>query len=357
MVSIKWVFGMHVLVVKITSMGDLIHLMPALSDAASYIPDIRFTWVVDKAFAEIPHWHPSVQATIKSDHRRWKKDWMHFYRSGQLKAFTQELRNETFDYVIDAQSSIKSAIVTRMARGPRHGMDKLSVREGFAQTAYQHRYYIPKKMHAISRLRLLFSKIFRYDLVASPADFQLNIPDSPEFSDLENPYLVCVRNASWPTKLWQDYHWQTLFALTENKFQIKLPTGNDEEYETASRLAQTFRHVEALPRKSLNETAALIKSAKGVVSTDTGLGHIAAALSVPCVSLYGPTDTALIGALGENQTHWYSDELECRPCYRKTCNYFNDARLSAHCMDVLTPEDVWEKLSQLMSNIKTQLVT
>ena len=348
---------MHVLVVKITSMGDLIHLMPALSDASQHIPEIRFTWVVDEAFSEIPHWHPAVEATITSAHRRWKKDWMHFFRSGQAKAFSEKLRSRQYDYVIDAQSSLKSALVTRLAKGPRHGMDKLSVREGFAQTAYQYRYSIPKKMHAISRLRLLFSKIFRYDLIATPANFQLHIPESAEKIQDEKPYLVCVRNASWPTKLWQDYHWQTLFALTENHYQIKLPTGNDEEFETASRLAQTFNHVEALSRKSLNETASLIKGACGVVSTDTGLGHIAAALNIPCVSLYGPTDTTLIGAIGENQKHLFAKDLECRPCYRKSCHYFNDARSSAHCMDLLTPEAVWEQISSLMSKTTIPMVS
>ena len=337
-------------------MGDLIHLMPALSDASQYNPEVQFTWVVDEAFAEIPLWHPSVKGVIKSAHRRWKKDWTHFFKSGQAKAFSQELRAQTYDYVIDAQASLKSALVTRLAKGPRHGMDKLSVRENFAQSAYQYRYYVPKQMHAISRLRLLFSKVFKYDLVAGPANFQLTLPEQDASVHDDKPYLVCVRNASWPTKLWQDYHWQALFALTENTYSIKLPTGNDEEFETASRLAQTFGHVEALPRMSLNKTAHLIKNATGVVSTDTGLGHIAAALGIPCVSLYGPTDTALIGAIGQNQEHLYTGDLECRPCYRKSCNYFNDARVSAHCMDTLAPEEVWQLLDRLISNIKTSTV-
>src|SRR5437868_441610 len=98
----------NVLLIKLSSMGDVIHALPALTDAARNVPGIQFDWVVDEGFAEIPTWHPAVRNVIKSAHRRWRRDLLHSLKRGELLAFWKALRAHKYDIIIDAQSNLKS---------------------------------------------------------------------------------------------------------------------------------------------------------------------------------------------------------------------------------------------------------
>ncbi|HEY7883397.1 MAG TPA: glycosyltransferase family 9 protein, partial [Cellvibrionaceae bacterium] len=118
----------RVLIVKLSSMGDLVQALPAVSDAARAMPDTRFDWVVDETFAEVPAWHPAIDRVIVSAHRRWRKQFWASVNSGQLRDFYRTLREREYSVVVDAQTSLKSALVTRLARGERRGPDKHSVR-------------------------------------------------------------------------------------------------------------------------------------------------------------------------------------------------------------------------------------
>ncbi len=168
---------MRVLIVKLTSMGDLIQALPALTDAANAIPEIEFDWVVDEAFAELPLLHPNVKNVIKSAHRRWRKSKWHTLKSGELWRFFKELRLNRYDLVIDAQNNLKSACVTRLARGTRCGMDKASVRERGAHLAYQKTFAIPgnREQHAITRIRSLFSAVLGYPLPQTPPEHNIDL--------------------------------------------------------------------------------------------------------------------------------------------------------------------------------------
>ncbi|MBT8428358.1 MAG: lipopolysaccharide heptosyltransferase 1, partial [Gammaproteobacteria bacterium] len=114
---------MRVLLVKTSSLGDLIHSFPAISDAGRALPGIRFDWLVEKSFAEVPAWHPAVAEVIPIALRRWRRDWRKVWRSGELKAFRARLRETRYDLVLDAQGLIKSALPAFLARGPRAGLD------------------------------------------------------------------------------------------------------------------------------------------------------------------------------------------------------------------------------------------
>ncbi|HIQ53746.1 MAG TPA: lipopolysaccharide heptosyltransferase I, partial [Pseudomonas pachastrellae] len=146
---------MRVLLIKTSSLGDVIHTLPALTDAARAIPGIRFDWVVEEGFAEIPSWHPAVDAVIPVAIRRWRKKPLQAVRSGEWGNFKRRLRETQYDLVIDAQGLLKSAWLTRYARAEVVGLDKSSAREPLAARFYQRRLAVAWGQHAVERTRQL----------------------------------------------------------------------------------------------------------------------------------------------------------------------------------------------------------
>lgn len=158
---------MRVLLVKMSSLGDVVHALPAVTDASRH--GIEFDWVVEEAFASIPERHPAVRRVLPIAWRRWRKNL--FRERGALRAFVTMLRSERYDLVLDAQGLIKSAVVTALARAPlRAGLSFSAAREGVAAAAYNRRIDILPGDHAVNRLRRLFAAVFDYplpDLTAS----------------------------------------------------------------------------------------------------------------------------------------------------------------------------------------------
>ena len=147
---------MRVLVVKTSSMGDLVHTLPALTDATRALGDIRFDWVCEPAFAEIPLWHPSVGDVLAIPLRRWKGKLHRLLFSNDFAAYKQALGAERYDAVIDAQGLLKSAfLITRFTDGPKHGFDRRSAKERLAVSVYDVTHPVDRLKHAISRTREL----------------------------------------------------------------------------------------------------------------------------------------------------------------------------------------------------------
>jgi heptosyltransferase I len=296
---------MRVLIVKMSSMGDIIHALPAVSDAAKLLPKIQFDWVAEEAFTEIPAWHKNVNQIIPIALRRWRKQiWKALQRS-EVQKFYKQLRLLHYDKVIDAQGSIKSAVTTRLSRGYRLGADKNSVREIFADLAYQKKFAVSRKQHAIDRIRQLFSQALEYPLPETPPCYGIDrsrLPLNP-LALLKN-YLVFIPNASWPEKCWPEDSWSSLLEkATQKEIPVFIPWGNEEERKRAIRIRANKKNITVLPHLSLGEIASLFSQAKAVVCVDTGLSHLAAALETPTITLYGPTDPNLIGTRGPLQIH------------------------------------------------------
>lgn len=340
---------MRILLVKLTSMGDLIHALPAITDACHFVPGIRFDWVIDKNFSEIARWHPAVEKIIPTQHRHWRQNLSQSLRNGEIKQFFQSLRAEKYDCIMDAQSSLKSALVTYLANGPKHGLDACSASEGkLASWAYQKTYLIPKDMHSIPRLRLLFSQVLNYACPTSFPDYGISQYPFPALRfELTPPYLVFVHNASWDSKLWPAQHWQRLIAIAgEAGLRVALPWGNLIEKARAERIAQNFSHAQVLPFCSLSELARILLDSHGAICSDTGLSHLAAALNVPAVTLYGSTDLRLIGSTGLHQS-LFDSPFACTKCYQHHC-YFNHVKhAEALCQLAIEPKKVWEIFSRL----------
>lgn len=312
---------MRVLLIKTSSLGDVIHSLPALTDAARAIPEIRFDWVVEEGFAEIPAWHPAVEQVIPVALRRWRKRPWQTWRSGEWRTFKRAVAAHEYDLVIDAQGLLKSAWLTRYARGPVAGLDRASAREPLASRFYDLGFAVPWGMHAVERVRQLFAQALGYALPEGGGDYALDRQCLLAGRSPETPYLLLLHGTTWVTKHWPERYWRELAErLCAQGWALRLPWGNAEEKARAERIAAGLAGVRVLPKLNLAGIAAELAGASACVAVDTGLGHLAAALDVPTVSLYGPTNPGYTGAYGHGQLHLASD-FPCAPCLKKYCAY------------------------------------
>ena len=332
---------MSVLIVKTSSMGDIIHTLPAVTDAMNAIAGIRFDWVVEEGFKEIPHWHSAVDKVIPVAIRRWRKDPLKTWRSGEWKAFKENLQQREYDAVIDAQGLLKSAaIVVRCAHGPSFGYDKLSIKEPLASRFYEHVFAINKDQHAIERIRQLFAQALGYKCPQTQGDFGV----CEHFDQQQGePYLVFNHGTTRADKHYPEVYWQSLITLaTEQGWVVKLPWGNDKEFSRAQRLANNNPHVEVLKKMTLCEVSHIIANAQGCISVDTGLSHLSAALNKPNITLFGPTNPGLVGGYGNNQ------QVMLAADYQDQGGAIQVGGIEPSVFEPLKPEVVWEAFKLML---------
>lgn len=301
---------MNVLLVKTSSLGDIVHALPALTDAKAAIPEISFDWVVEENFTQIPKMHIAVQDVLPIAWRRLRKNILQAIYSGELKQSYNKIRQKQYDLIIDAQGLIKSAIIAKIAHGPSFGYDQDSARERYAAYFYDHKFRIAKDQHAILRIRKLFAAALNYQLPGTLPDYGIKQQTASyerifakQF--IQNDYIVFLHSTSREEKCWQEEKWIGLASFANlNNLIVYLPWGNAIELERAKRIAQKSTNVKVLPKLDLDALVWLFQHAKAIVSVDTGLAHLAAALNIPVVALYGLTNPKLIGTVGLNtQVH------------------------------------------------------
>jgi len=301
---------MRILIIKMSSLGDIIHTLPALTDAQKNDPHIKIDWVVEPAFAEIPQFHPVVNTIISAPLRKWRKNIFQTLKNAELESFHKQLNQDKHDVVIDAQGLIKSGLVAWFSKGIRCGYDRNSIREPLASFFYNKSFNISWDYHAIPRIRRLFAESLHYAYVDSVPDYGI---DKNKFPKTRENYCVFLHGTARKDKCWPENLWEKFIALLNQKYpelKILLPWGNTEEHLRAERLAKTNAAVEVLPKSTLNELAGLLLHSRFNIAVDTGLGHLSAALDAPTISLYGPTDPKLIGTVGKNQIHIKRDSMD-----------------------------------------------
>ena len=332
---------MRVLIVRLSSFGDVVHTFPAVTDLATARPDINIDWLVDESFGEIARLHPAIGEVIGFAERRnrWPpRRWPAYINARpQLR---KKLRDRRYDLVVDLQGLMKSAIVARLAAAPVTGYDPKSIREPMASRIYGRKISIAKNLHAVERNRALLAAATGYDIGAAAGAFGIAIDNPQTLASLTEPYCLFLHSASWPSKLWSEDNWRALVThLAAGQINVVLPWGNDKEKERAERIAAENSRVLVMPhRLEGTELAAAIGGARCVIGLDTGLMHLATALGVPGIWLFGPTDPGLTGPYGPSQTIVPSTNPHA-PCRTRDCAHGPEGRT---CMDMIDLKRVAE---------------
>jgi len=290
--------GPRVLFVKLSSLGDVIHHLPAVTDLAEKRPDARIAWAVEEAYADLVTLHPSVSEAIPVALRGLRRNPLAPSGWRRMARARNAIRSRVWDFVIDTQGLAKSAVVARFARAPTFGLDAKSVRERFAARMYDVKIRVPRDLHAVERNRRLVGEVFGYTPEGT-ARYGLLRPDAaPEWAS-QGRYVVMLHAASRAAKRWPDEHWIALGKLLASLDYVAVfPAGSAAERAVAQRLAAAIPQAIAAPPMSLVEAAALLAHASGAFGVDTGLTHLAVALDVPTVGIYCATDPALTGLHG-----------------------------------------------------------
>ncbi|MBS0530762.1 MAG: lipopolysaccharide heptosyltransferase I [Proteobacteria bacterium] len=275
----------QVLFIKTSSLGDVVHQMPAVTDARRHFPQARLVWVVEQAFAPLPRLHPAVDQVIEVATRRWRS---HLFERATWKEVLdsrRQIRSVEYDAVIDAQGLIRSAIIASMARGPKHGYDAQSIREPVASRFYDIRHSIARDQHPIARNRKLTALSLGYE-VKGGIDFGLN--RIALRTGRAQPYAMLLHATADHRKEWPEENWIRLGReLAQRGHDIMLPWGTRRERERSERIAATVPRAIVPEREPLDAVARLIAGAEFVIGVDTGLLHLAAALGVPRVGILG----------------------------------------------------------------------
>jgi heptosyltransferase I len=295
----------RILMVKTTSMGDVIHALPAVQDILQHFPDAQVDWLVEEGFADIPRLHPQVQQVFSVAIRRWRKQLFRCRTWQEIRQVRRALAAPAYDAVIDVQGLLKSAWIAAWARGPHHGYDARSIREPRASRFYQHRYAISYQQHAVTRIRTLVALSLGYAVPQELPDYGLRAQPASALTTaliLPPPAWIALHATSRDSKLWPEDHWIALGRhYAEQGWTMCLPWASAAEKSRAERIALRVPQALVLPKLSLQQLATVIPQARFAVGVDTGLSHFAAALAVPVVALYTDTDPGLTGVAGGRQ--------------------------------------------------------
>jgi heptosyltransferase-1 len=290
-----------ILFIKTSSLGDVVHHMPAVTDARRHLPDARLVWVVEEDYAPLARLHPAIDDVIPVATRRWRKSPFASSTWSEIGRFCNTLRARPFEAAIDSQGLLRSALIAGAVRGVRHGYDRKSIREPLACALYNVRHPVEWKAHAIPRNRALCGLALGYE-AALPPDYGLDRA-AIAGAAAEKPYAVLIHGTAQPGKLWPQAHWGTVArAVHDRGFDMVLPGGSPQERSRGDGIGSVaglgrgdYRVPERWP---LDAVAAMIAGASFAIGVDTGLVHIAAALGVPLVAIFVDSEPGLTGPMG-----------------------------------------------------------
>lgn len=290
-----------ILVVKTTSMGDVVHALPVIADIAQAHPESRIDWLVEAPFAAIPRLHPGVRQVFALSWRKWRRRLFERATWQAMAALRERLRAERYDVVLDLQGLVKSALWARQAVGPLCGYDRTSARERAAAWFYARTARVPKSLPAVERCRRLAAAHLGYALPATPPEFGLRVP--PAVWQSPERYAVLIPNASRAEKLWPESRWVAVGRrLAAHGWRSVVLWGSDAEQTLAEHIAAGCDGA-VPPFLSVRDMAAVLAGAQTVVGLDTGFTHLAAAYGRPTIGIYCDHDPGLAAVTGPGNVH------------------------------------------------------
>jgi heptosyltransferase-1 len=272
----------------------VVHNLPVVSDLRRRYPEAQIDWVVEEGFLDIPRLHPGLRRVIPVALRRWRKSLLSPATWREIRSFRATLHEQSYDLAIDTQGLLKSALITRMARGKRCGYASASAREPLAARFYDATFDVANNLHAVERNRRLAALAGSYTAAPAP-DYGIAVSPAPTSA---GPNAILLTATSRDDKLWPQGHWIALGqALQKRGLNCQLPAGSPTERERAAQIAHAIPGAGILPAMSLAELAGQLAAARIVIGVDTGLVHLAAALGRPTLALFCASDPALTGVL------------------------------------------------------------
>ncbi len=286
-----------ILFIKTSSLGDVIHHMPAVTDARKHFPDAKISWMVEEAYVPLAKLHPGVDDVIPVAVRRWRKQILKlatFSKArGEVSALRAKLRQEHFDKIIDTQGLVKTVLLSKWAQGERHGYDAKSIREPFASRFYNVKHAVSRELHAVDRNRALTAAALGYQVEGGP-DYGIDRKRIAPVSDA--PYALLFHATAQERKEWPEDRWIEVGKALEAKgIMPLLPWGNERERARSERIKAALKNARVPEKQPLGDVAGLIAGATLVAGVDTGLLHLAAALEVPLVAIFIATKPGLSG--------------------------------------------------------------
>lgn len=288
----------RILLVKTSSLGDVIHNLPVVTDILQQYPNAKIDWVVEESFADIPKLHPAIQQVFLVAIRRWRKQIFTRKTWHEIAEFKSQISQQTYDYVIDTQGLIKSAVISQFAQGVKCGFDKHTAREPIASYFYNQQFSVARGQHAVERNRELVAVACGYEKPTNAPIYGITTKNLQIAEELPPQFIVGLHGTSKDSKLWPTDHWIALAKqLSKQNFQLVLPWASDAEYNRAQTIARDCNNVTVLPKLSIAHLASIINRASAAIGVDTGLSHLSVALTTPTVAIYTDTNPARTGVM------------------------------------------------------------
>jgi len=239
--------------------GDVLHNLPVVTDIKRHYPGAQIDWLVEESFAALPRLHPAVQNVIPVALRRWRSRLLSPVNWRQIASFRTLLSAQNYDFAIDTQGLLKSALLMRGAQGLRCGFHKHSAREPLASFLYQRTFTVATGQHAVERNRQLVAQALGYT-IDTPADYGIHAPSFERFEWLgQGIYAVLLHATSQAEKLWDEANWIALGAISSRKEHSYHPAlGSESERLRSLRFAESIPGAVVPPRLSLHEAAILL---------------------------------------------------------------------------------------------------
>lgn len=302
---------LKLLIVKTSSLGDVIHNLPIINDILKHRSDIEIDWVVESSFADIPRMHPAIRRVIPVAIRRWRKALFVKQTWLEIKAAKQQLLQQNYDIILDTQGLIKSGLITYLSHGHKHGYDRSSARESLASCFYDATHQVSRAQHAVARNRTLAALTFGYPIPENLPDYGIKAAvlknSATDGTIISSPYIIGLHGTSRNSKLWPTERWIALGnELAKQKLSLALPWASEAELQRAQAIANTVNSAIVLPKLSIHQLASVISQAQAAIGVDTGLSHLATALGIPTIAIYTDTNPALTGLYAGNLAPAYN---------------------------------------------------